>query len=166
MDLGPCGRDRPRQQRLVDRGARHRGDPRRPQPNACVIGCAEAPRQAGSCHPLELVRLANFGAICFLGAIPILANTYPERFIPGAASSIASASSSSIPQGNPARAATSRSTVSTKRSRRRRTRLSSLSEAARARMAGHGIRGLESAFLHGRTDVQLGIISIPRSRSI
>ena len=98
------------------------------------------------------------GAICFLGAIPILANTYLESLKIRGGEFYRVRVIVLDPQGNPAEGATLRTTVSNE------TTATSQDTAVvtipKALVPADGkvtvFADLESAFLHGRTDVQLG----------
>jgi hypothetical protein len=99
------------------------------------------------------------GAICFLGALPILANTYLESLKIRGGEFYRVRVIVLDPQGNPASGATLRTTVSNE------TTATSQDTAVitipKALVPADGkvtvFADLDSAFLHGRTDAQLGV---------
>jgi hypothetical protein len=98
------------------------------------------------------------GAICFLGALPILANTYLESLKIRGGEFYRGRVIVLDPQGHPAAGATLRTTVSNETTATSQdTAVITIPKALVPADAKVTIfADLESAFLHGRTDAQLG----------
>jgi hypothetical protein len=124
-----------------------------------ALASPNAARKRGKAAPPALghsIVWPSVIVICLIGALPILANTYLESQRIQQQSLFRIRVTVLDPQGNPSRASRSARRPRTRRRHRRRRRRrhdSGWGDAGRSQ--GHIFADLESAFLHGRANLQL-----------